>query len=383
MPSELAPRLAAARTRPLEIGVRHTLPGWTYTDPAIWEAEKKAIFYRHWHYVCHESMLAEPGDYVTTAIHDQELFLTRGHDGELRAFYNVCAHRGHPLVEGTGHAQRLVCPYHAWTYDLAGRLIGARGSNRTEGFVRSDICLTDVRVERMLGLLFVNLDRDAPSLADYAGGLPDAIRAAVPEFDQFRPQTGTEYFGPDIACNWKALVDNFLECYHCGPAHPSFCDLLDVEGTRHDFGPNYTHQYIPPIARPEGAPYPLGAEGDMTDGNFWLLYPNTIFGNLPGTPNLAVSRVDSLAPERCRRFSHVYGPPGVWSERDEKRRRWAIDFVVAEDIAICEAVQRGMHSRGFDQGLYIVNPENEDCTEECLRFFHRRYADEMGNALTG
>jgi len=382
MPSEPAPRRAADRSRPLEIGTRRTLPGWAYTDAAIWEAEKQAIFYRHWHYVCHESALDAPGKYVTTAIHDQELFLTRGHDGEVRAFYNVCAHRGHPLVEGEGQKNRLVCPYHAWTYDLTGRLVGARGSNRTEGFVRSDICLSGVRVESMLGLLFVNLDPDAPSLAEYAGGLPDAIRAAVPGVEEMRPQRGTEYFGSDIAANWKAVMDNFLECYHCGPAHPTFCDLLDVEGTRHDFGTNYTHQYIPAIADDGKAPYPIDAGTDFTDGSFWLLYPNTTFGYLPGTPNFAVSRIDSLAPERCRRFSHHFGPPDVWTGSDEKRRRWAIDFVVAEDVAICEAVQRGMRSRGFDQGLYIVNPENEECTEECLRFFHRRYAAEMGEALT-
>ncbi len=113
-----------------------------------------------------------------------------------------------------------------------------------------------------------------------------------------------------------------------------------------------------------------------------MLYPNTIFGYLPGTPNLAVSRVDSLSPDRCRRFSHVYGPPGVWTESDEKRRRWAIDYVVAEDVAICEAVQRGMHSRGFSQGHYIINPDDENFTEECVRFFHRRYVEEMGEALS-
>ncbi len=220
MPSELEPRRTATRAMPLDIGASRSLPGWAYIDTTVWRAEKQAIFYRHWHYVCHQSMLDAPGKYVTTAIRDQELFLTHGHDGEIRAFYNVCAHRGHPLVEGTGSAQRLVCPYHAWTYDLTGRLVGAPGANRTEGFVRSEICLSGVRVDRMLGFIFVNLDPEAPSLAEYAGGLPDAIRAAVPGIEGFLLQQGSEYFGPEIAANWKAVVDNFLECYHCGPAHP-------------------------------------------------------------------------------------------------------------------------------------------------------------------
>ena len=383
MPSELDPRLAADRRPLVDVGTRRTLPGWAYTDPALWQAEKAAIFYRHWHYAGHVSMLEAPGSFLTTAIHEQELFLTRGHDGEIRGFYNVCPHRGHPLVEGQGQKQRLVCPYHAWTYDLTGRLIGAPGSNRTEGFVRSEICLKGVRVETMLGFLFVNLDPDAPSLADYAGGLPDAIRAALPEVESYRPQAGANPFSPSMACNWKVLVDNFLECYHCGPAHPSFCELLDVSTTKHDFGANYTHQHIGPVSDTSKLPYPLDPERDVLDGGFWLLYPNTIFGYLPGTPNLAISRVDPLAPERCSRFAHVYGPPGVWTEADEKRRAWATDFVVAEDVAICEAVQRGMHSKGFDQGLYVINPADEEFTEECVRFFHSRYAQEMGEALAG
>jgi choline monooxygenase len=381
MPSELASRRAAERKRIINIAESRTLPGWTYTDPTLWEAERTGIFFRHWHYVCHQSALDAPGKYVTTAIHDQDVFLACGHDGEIRAFYNVCAHRGHPLVEGSGSKQRLVCPYHAWTYDLTGQLIGVRGGERGGGFVRSDICLSAVRTERLLGFVFINLDPEAPSLAEFAGDLPDAIRDAVPGVEDLRPQQGTEYFGTEIACNWKVLIDNFLECYHCETAHPSFSDLLDIPGTKHGFGKNYTHQFIPSACKAENAAYPVDLEHDFTDGNFWLLYPNTTFGYLPGTPNITVSRIQSVAPERCMRFSHVYGPPGVWTENDEKRRRWAIDFVVAEDVRICEAVQRGMRSRGYSQGHYIINPDDENFTEECVRFFHRHYAAEMHEAL--
>jgi choline monooxygenase len=380
MPSEFDSRLSADRASLLDVGVSRALPGWAYTDPDLWKAEK-ALFLRHWHYVCHQSALDAPGKYVTTAIQDQELFLTRGQDGEIRAFYNVCAHRGHPLVEGEGTKQRLVCPYHAWTYDLTGRLIGAPGSNRTEGFVRSEICLSSVRVDRLLGLVFINLDPDAQPLAEYAAGLEEAVRARVPGVDDLRLQQGAEYFGPPIKSNWKVVLDNFLECYHCEPAHPTFSDLLDVPGTRHAFGANYTEQYIPGLCKADSAAYPLDLDNDVLDGCFWLLYPNTIIGYLPGTPNLSVSRVDSVGPEKCRRYAHVYGPPGVWTENDAKRQRWAIDYVVAEDVAICEAVQRGMRSNGFSQGHYIVHPDEENRTEVGVKFFHSRYARDMGAAL--
>ena len=380
MPSELDPHRAADRAPLLDIGISRTLPGWAYTDPDVWAAEK-ALFLRHWQYVCHESALDAPGRFVTTAIRDQELFLTCGHDGDIRAFYNVCAHRGHPLVEGEGTKQRLVCPYHAWTYDLTGRLVGAPGSNRTEGFMRSEICLSQVRVDRLLGFVFVNLDPDALPLAEYAGDLPDQIRAHVPGVEDFRPHQGTGYFSAEIKANWKVVVDNFLECYHCEPAHPTFSDILDIPGTKHGFGRNYTHQHIPSACKAQNSAYPIDLDRDFVDGNFWLLYPNTTFGYLPGTPNLSVSRIESLAPARTRRWRHVYGRPGVWTSNDEKRRQWAVDHVVAEDIRLCEAVQRGMHSKGYSQGHYVINPEDENFTEECVRFFHRHYAQDMSAAL--
>lgn len=381
MPSELDARRRADRAPLIDIAGSRALPGWAYTDPDLWRAEFPAIFYRHWHYVCHESALEAPGSYVTTAIHDQDLFVARGHDGELRGFYNVCLHRGHPLVEGRGSKNRLVCPYHAWTYDLTGKLIGAPGSNKTDGFVRSEICLSEVRAETMLGFVFINLDPDAPSLADYAGDLPEVLRNRVPGIEAMRPQNDGVYFGPAMACNWKLIVDNFLECYHCEPSHPTFSNMLDVPNTKHAFGANYTQQHVPAACKTDKLPYPIDSETDFTDGTFWLLYPNTIFGYLPGTPNISVSRVDSIGPEFSRRHADSLGPAGVWTESDQKRRDWAREYVVAEDVALCEAVQRGMRSKGFDRGHYIINPDDENFTEECVRFFHRRYSQEMAEPL--
>ncbi len=129
---------------------------------------------------------------------------------------------------------------------------------------------------------------------------------------------------------------------------------------RHGFGENYTHQHIPSACKAQNAAYPIDLDHDFVDGNFWLLYPNTTFGHLPGSPNLSVSRVESLAPERSRRWRHIYGPTGVWTENDEKRRRWGIDNVTAEDIRLCEAVQRGMHSRGFSAGALHHQPRQRE-----------------------
>ena len=132
-----------------------TLAARYYVDPEIFEAEKEAIFYRSWQFAAHRSQLDAPGKFVATRIHDQEIFLICNAHGEVRAFYDACAHRAHPLVEGQGRKQRLVCPYHAWTYDLDGRLQHARGTQSIAHFERDAIGLSEVRTEWFLDFVFI------------------------------------------------------------------------------------------------------------------------------------------------------------------------------------------------------------------------------------
>ena len=140
----------------------HTLPGSYYYAPAVFELEKQAIFNRTWQYVCHVSRVAEPGRYCVRDIGDQSVVVLRDRGGELRAFHNVCQHRAHRLVEGTGRVGgAIVCPYHNWSYELTGELRHARHSDRVAEFDRSAICLSGVRAELFCGFVFVNLDPDA------------------------------------------------------------------------------------------------------------------------------------------------------------------------------------------------------------------------------
>lgn len=331
MTMNLSPRDLIAPLSCGDIDAGHSLPSWVYTDPEVWEAEKQAIFYHHWHYFGHESLLDEPGKYVTTSIQDQELFLTRDTSGVIRAFYNVCRHRGHPLVQGEGQKTRFACPYHAWTYDLTGSLIGAPGTRNSKSFSRADIRLAEVRVEKMLGFIFVNLDPDAPTLADYVGDLPNEIRSAVPDVEKMRPIQGGEYFNSKVRANWKIVIDNYQECYHCGPAHGTFPKLFDLGSMRQSFSKNYSCQVLRGTSTPENAPYPIDPATDMRDGHFWMLYPNTVIGSIPGTPGLYITRIDSLAPDHCVRFAHSYALDGASSEKrhaaailglgDRQRRR--------------------------------------------------------------
>ena len=166
----------------------HTLPSGYYTDPAIYEREKEAIFYRTWQYVAHESAFTKPGDYVTLHVCDQNVFVMKGGDGVLRAFYNVCRHRGHELLgEPYGNVESaIVCPYHAWTFEREGALRGARFSSRRPDFDRTDYGLRRIRLEMFCGCVFVNLDDDAQSLAALAGDMEADLRRRVPWLDDLK-----------------------------------------------------------------------------------------------------------------------------------------------------------------------------------------------------
>ena len=203
-----------------------TLPSNWYVDPAVFEREKTAIFYRNWWYAGPEANVRNPGCYMAATVVDQEVMVVRGTDGRLRGFHNVCRHRGHRLVDGTGCRKSIVCPYHGWTYGTDGRFIAGRGVDAIAGFDRTAAALVPVRVETMLGLVFVNLDADAAPLADMASGMLADMRAHCPDLDTL---VLTQEHRVETAANWKTLVDNDLESYHTATAHGALMDLLDYE----------------------------------------------------------------------------------------------------------------------------------------------------------
>src|SRR5699024_10741368 len=163
-------------------------------------------------WVCHEESLRENGAYLAVEVAGRPIFLTRGQDGELRGFYNVCKHRGHHLLEGQGKTKRITCPYHAWTYDLQGQLRVAPGTEGLQNFDKSEICLDRVAVEEFCGFIFVNLDPAARPMAEQTGNLRAEIEQFAPDIKNLTFAHRLTY---DIQSNWKNIVDNFLECYHC------------------------------------------------------------------------------------------------------------------------------------------------------------------------
>ncbi|MEC8274926.1 MAG: Rieske (2Fe-2S) protein, partial [Pseudomonadota bacterium] len=161
-----------------------SLQAEAYTQNEWFSLEQNAVFSHSWQWVCHLEKLREPGAYVTTTIAGQSIMVVRDKDGTLRAFYNVCKHRAHELLQGEGTVVHIMCPYHAWAYRLDGRLQVAPHTKSLKGFDKSEVCLDQVQVEEFCGFVYVNLDPDGAPLAEQSGDLRREIMYWAPEVDE-------------------------------------------------------------------------------------------------------------------------------------------------------------------------------------------------------
>ena len=336
-----------------------------YIESRWLDIEQREIFARSWQWVCHVESLREPGSYLALEVAGMPVALVRGGDGELRAFYNVCQHRAHELLAGSGRTDSIVCPYHGWTYELTGRLAQARRTADVAGFDVSSICLSEVQAEEFGGFVYVNLDPEAVSLAEQSGGLGDEIARGAPDVDDLTHVRRIHY---DIASNWKNVVDNFLECYHCHIAHKDFVTLVEMdtyEVTTHGI-------YSSQMAR---AGYSANAAYDVSgstvkDLAVWWLWPNTCLMRYPGRGNFSVMQMVPAGPDRTLETIDFYFETPQLTEADTESIRYMDDVLQPEDIAIVESVQRGMRTPAFDQGRIVCDPGGSGLSEHGVHHFH-------------
>jgi choline monooxygenase len=201
-----------AARRALEAG--RALPARCYTSPGFFRTEIEHIHRRNWIFVGRTDELINPGDYRAIDTVGGPVILLRDADGTLRAFANCCRHRGSLLLTGTGNAQSIVCPYHAWSYRLDGALLAAPAMARTAGFDKAAHGLAAVRLETWQGFVFLNFDSSAPPLLEHLGDLPDVLGSY-----RFDDMVCTWRVEIACRCNWKLLVENALEAYHTGSVH--------------------------------------------------------------------------------------------------------------------------------------------------------------------
>lgn len=353
-----------------------------YVSEEVFAEEKEKLFYRSWQYACHVSELAEPGAYVATRVLGQNVFVVRDQYGEIRGYYNICPHRGHKLVEGTGQKRVVVCPYHHWSFSLDGSLRHMRRMDTSAAPERGEVCLKSVRVDRLLDFIFVNLDSDAAPIAEFWPGLEAHIRETCPGAETYVLGTNATAIHPvDVAANWKVQIDNYLECQHCRHGHVSFADMLDINNQRYVLEKNWAYNFIPGSGKADNMAYPLDLEHDLIHLQFWFLFPNVGISQFAGPGNLSLFQWNPIHPGRAQRLSinlEVREPTDpCMRERQEKRMIWGRDVLQPEDISFLLSVQEGMSQRCFDRGWYIVDWENLEFSEAMMRHFHDTYLTHM------
>jgi choline monooxygenase len=326
-----------------------TIPARWYTDPALLEAERRGVFGRTWQYVGRADSVREPGSYLACEVAGEPILVTRGKDGLLRAFSNVCRHRGSLLAEGAGRAPVIRCPYHAWTYSLDGSLLGTPEFEGVENWDRSKICLPQFQVETWGPFAFVNQDAGAPPLAEVLDAIPSEIAQIGCPFDRLHFSYRRDYV---VNCNWKVYIDNYLEGYHLPAAHPSLMRELDYAQYRVDTF-RYYSKHIAPIRSANG---PEARRYEFTDSSrsalYYWIFPNFMLNIYPD--NLSSNLILPLGTDRTLTIFEWFAYSGDVAQA-------TIDFsdeIQREDIQLCELVQRGLGSRNYNQGRFSVKREN-------------------------
>ena len=219
----------------------HAMPKAVYTSPDFCEAELKHIFARDWLCAGRADALPNPGDYLTLSIAGEPIIILRDREGGLRGMSNVCRHRMSTLLEGRGNVRSIVCPYHAWTYNLDGSLRGAPAMGLNDGFCKDDIKLPSVRVENWLGWIMVTLNPDAPDPAEALRDVENLV--GYLDMGSYK-ETFREEFR--WATNWKVLAENFMESYHLPVCHEGTIggsvDLMKM--TCPEGSPSFNYHYI-------------------------------------------------------------------------------------------------------------------------------------------
>lgn len=329
-----------------------TLPSRWYTDPHILEQEKVKIFSRTWQLVGRVDQVAQPGDFFTTIIADEPIIVVRSTDEKLRALSNVCRHRAGPVARGEGHCPVFRCGYHGWTYALDGRLLGTPEFEGVECFSKEANSLPEFKVEIWGALVFVNLNPEAAPLGETLEDLPALL--APRDLASMRLAARKDWY---VDCNWKVYVDNYLEGYHIPIVHPSLMRELDYAQYRTETKGSYSLQHSP-IKRSDSARLRRDENAASNEAQYFWIFPNLMLNVYPD--NYSTNLIVPLGPERTLTIFEWYFRDPEQPDVQERVKR-TIEFsdeIQLEDIAICEAVQRGLRSRTYTSGRYSVKREN-------------------------
>ena len=350
------------------------LPVAAYTSTEWFDLEQERIFSRTWAYAGFAEDVSEPGQYVSVQAGLNNIFIVMGRDRRLRAFHNICRHRGTQLLRAVGHTQRaIVCPYHDWTYDLEGALVSVPDRERQfPGVDLSDVALKPASVDLWRGMLWVHPDEDAGSIMEWFGDIEPRLGPhRVDELVEF-PDTRTEHL---VEANWKIVVENYIDGYHLAHLHSGTLAMYDHSRIESGFvGPHFA--FWEPLA-PEYAenveknsPYPLVVPAEQAGAWVPMLFPG--IGLSETESSWSVFHVTPLAPDRTRvvtrtrmadasSWAYTWQAArsyGFWAKRirgkydggDNSSDPMASGDFMAEDVYACEQQQRSLKSPYFEHG---------------------------------
>jgi Rieske 2Fe-2S family protein len=346
-----------------------TLPGQHYTDPAIFALEQSRIFESEWFCAVRSDDLDKPGAFRTVQVGRESVLIARNRNGQLNAFLNVCRHRGARLcTEEEGEVKRsLQCPYHAWTYALDGKLIAAPNLQGMPDVDRTEYGLHRLHLREWLGYAWVCLADQPPSfddtvIADVAQRLGDASEIDAYDVEKLKLGKRIRY---DVKANWKQIIENFMECYHCATIHPELTEVLP------EFADGFAAQYYVG----HGAEFGEDVQGFTVDGSegverlpgvgehqdrryYAITVRPQVFINLV-PDHVILHRMFPLAPDRTLvDCDWLYLPEVVDSGRDLSRSVELFHRVNQQDFDACERCQLAMDSRSYANGGVLVPSEH-------------------------
>ena len=336
-----------------------------YTDPEIFRCENRVLLANTWQFAGHISRLERAGDYFTFEIGNESLFCVLDQDHEVRTFYNVCQHRAHQLVSGSGNARLLVCPYHSWTYALDGRLRSGLNLQSVPGFDIGSICLSSVKTDIFLGFIFVNLDPNTEPMDRWFPDARSELVEYVPHIERLKP---IDWIEVQKRCNWKVAVENYSECYHCRINHKTFASGV-IKAETYDIQPQgYCLRHTTECQNLDRMSYPIDLDANSHAGDYssWFLWPTFSFQVYPGN----VLNTYHWRPLAVDRVSVTRGWFTIDGEESEVIRRLARqdrETTVEEDIHLVESVQRGLMSRGYKPGPLVLDPDGGVLSEHSLQ----------------
>src|SRR5947199_7313018 len=351
-----------------------SLPQRYFISPEVFAQEQERIFSRQWVLVGHQSAIAQPGDYFISEVANESLIVVRGKRGEIRGFYNVCRHRGSRLIENRNGqlSAAIQCPYHAWTYALDGRLLGAPHMDDVPDFNKASYSLHPVNVEIWEGFVFVNLNGEEARLRSEAtarqrsGDFISLERWFAPlagKFSRWKSPTlrSAKRIEYDVRANWKLIFENYSECYHCLGVHPELSKISPYDSAEHDLTEGPFLGGLMRIASDKSltmsgrtCALPVGDFGneDFRFVFYYSIFPNMLLSLHPDY--VMVHQLQPQSPERtlilCDWFFHPEAFKHSDFDPDDAIEFW--DMVNRQDWHVCELSQQGIASRAYQPGPY-------------------------------